>query len=162
MACSYFYANGGSCNGCCNLVKSTSITLSGTTLTITIPQMQFTNNCKLCVVLCQSIPEGVSNNTQVVLTSGTTTLNLINKCGNRIYGDQLRCRRVISMIIATDTLNAVVMPWSKLCCTTFQFPVLNAPASTAPASATTETTPVQASATSRAIVIDPVDTLPYE
>lgn len=139
MSCNIFYANGCTCNNCPNLVKSTSIAVNGDILEVTIPQMQLTNGSKLCVILCQAIPDTITAAMSVQVVSGTTKLYVFNKCGNLIYADQLFTRRVLHMSIATDTSVGMVNPWTKLGCTRHTFPVLNAPAAPAtPAAAIDE------------------------
>ena len=140
MACGYFLANGSSCANCPSLIKSTAIALSGTTLQITIPSVTMKNHCKLCIALCQAIPGTVTPNTTVSVVSGSATLNLIDCFGNYVYADQLRSRRVLHLVVATDIPLATVTNWSKLCCTQHDFPVLNAPtATTSTASSSVET-----------------------
>lgn len=126
MPCALYNTNGFGCAGCCHFVKSTSIALSGTTLTITIPNQTIRNQTKLCIALCQSIPDGVTQNTTVVISINGTNFTVINPCGNDIYGDQLRCRRVLHATFATDTSLAVVSR-SRLCCTDHGFPVIPVP-----------------------------------
>ena len=133
MSCNYFLANGASCAGCKNLIRSTAIALSGTNLQITIPATVIKNHQQLCVALCQSIPGTVTPNTTVTLISGNATINLIDCCGNYVYADQLRSRRVLHLVVATDVPLATVTNWSRLCGTQHVFPILNGPTTTSPA-----------------------------
>lgn len=133
MSCNYFLANGSSCAGCKNLIKSTNVALSGTTLQITIPATVINNHQRLCVAICQAIPGTITPNTTVSVISGSATLNLIDCCGNYIYADQLRSRRVLHLVVATDVPLATVTNWSRLCGTQHVFPILNGPTTTSPA-----------------------------
>ena len=144
MPCSLYNTNGFGCAGCCHFVKSSSIALSGTTLTITIPNQTIRNQTKLCIALCQNIPDGATQNTTVQISVNGTNFTVINPCGNAIYGDQLRCRKVLHTSFATDTSMAVVSH-SKLCCTDHGFPVIPVPATAAASVATTTTDAVSPS-----------------
>lgn len=137
MACSYFYTNGATCAGCPNIVKSTSVALSGTNLQITIPATVLKNHQKLCVAICQSIPGTITPNTTVTVISGNAKINLIDCCGNYVYADQLRARRVLHLVVATDVPLATVTNWSRLCCTQHVFPILNGPTTSTTATAST-------------------------
>lgn len=137
MSCSLYNANGFGCCGCPNFVKSTSIVLSGTTLQITIPNTLIRNNQKFCIALCQNIPTTITQNTPVQISVNGQTFALINKCGNAIYADQLRCRTVLHTSLATDTLIAMLNNNSKLCKTDHGFPLIPVPATAATSAAAT-------------------------
>ena len=114
----------GSCHQCPYLVKSTSIAIVGTALQITIPTMTLTNKQPLCVVLAQSIPSGVTADMNVQIVDGTSTLNVVTCSGNFLYADQIACRKVLRMRIATDTLIAKLCSNSCIRCTSHEFPTL--------------------------------------
>ena len=114
----------GSCNQCPYLVKSTGIAIVGTALQITIPTMTLTNKQPLCVVLAQSIPSGVTADMNVQIVDGTSTLNVVTCSGNFLYADQIACRKVLRMRIATDTLIAKLFSNSCVRCTNHVFPTL--------------------------------------
>lgn len=122
MACN---TNSCPCNCCPNLVKSTAVALSGTNLQITIPTMAITNGQKLCIALCQATPGTVTPNTTVTLISGSANINLINECGNYVYADQLRARKVLRVRVATDVPLAITCNTTRLCSTQHVFPTLN-------------------------------------
>lgn len=114
----------GSCNQCPYLVKSTGIAIVGTALQITIPTMTLTNKQPLCVVLAQSIPSGVTADMNVQIVDDTATLNVVTCSGNFLYADQIACRKVLRMRIATDTLIAKLFSNSCVRCTNHVFPTL--------------------------------------
>ena len=114
----------GSCHQCPYLVKSTAIAIVGTALQITIPTMTLTNQQPLCVVLAQSIPSGVTADMNVQIVDGTSTLNVVTCSGNFLYADQIACRKVLRMRIATDTLIAKLCNNSCIRCTSHEFPTL--------------------------------------
>lgn len=114
----------GSCNQCPYLVKSTGIAIVGTALQITIPTMTLTNKQPLCVVLAQSIPSGVTADMNVQIVDGTSTLNVVTCSSNFLYADQIACRKVLRMRIATDTLIAKLTGNTCVRCTSHVFPTL--------------------------------------
>lgn len=114
----------GSCNQCPYLVKSTDIAIVGTALQITIPTMTLTNKQPLCVVLAQSIPSGVTADMNVQIVDGASTLNVVTCSSNFLYADQIACRKVLRMKIATDTLIAKLTNHSCIRCTNHDFPTL--------------------------------------
>lgn len=128
MACSC-----GNCNSCRNLVRSTSITLSGNILTITIPTTTLTNKQCLCVVLAQTIPSTVTADTIVQIADGASTLNVFTPCDNFLYADQLTCRKVLRLRIATDTLVAKLRSTCAIRCTRHVFSSIPAAAAAAAA-----------------------------
>lgn len=104
----------------CRTFYSSAITLSGTTLTITIPGVSFNtlpNLTNFNLVLCQSLPAG-SSTAQVVLNDGTTTVNAFNISGNYLRADQIRCRKCYPMVYGNDPQHVSMK--KLLCNTSFQ------------------------------------------
>lgn len=130
MACPYYVQNGCTCTGCPRFVQSTAIAVSGTVLQITIPKLVISNKDKLCVALCQSLPAGITNTMTVQLTDGTNKINVITPCGNNLYADQLRSRKVLHLVVATDVPQAKLITMNNLCSTSRTFPILNPPTTT--------------------------------
>lgn len=128
MSCS-----GKSCNSCRNLVRSTAITLSGNILTVTIPTTTLVNKQCLCVVLAQTIPSTVTADTTVQIANGSSTLNILTPCDNFLYADQLTCRKVLRLRIATDTLVAKLRSTCAIRCTRHVFSSIPAAAAAAAA-----------------------------
>lgn len=116
----------------CRTLYSSSITLSGTTLTVTVSGVSFNtlpNLTDFNLVLCQSLPAG-SSTAQVVLNDGTTTVNAFNLSGNYLRADQIRCRKCYSMRYGNDPQHVSMR--KLLCNTSFE----TAPAAAAAAVAT--------------------------
>lgn len=114
----------GNCNSCERLVRSTSIAVVGTTLQITIPTTSIKNRQCLCVVLAQSIPSTVNANMNVQIVNGSSTLNILTPCDNFLYADQLTCRKVLRLRVATDTLVAKLRNTCAVRCTRHVFPII--------------------------------------
>lgn len=123
MTCSMYNNGGFNCNGCLHFVKTLSITLTGTVLTLTIPAETIRNREKFCICLAQSIPNGVDANTtvNVAVTNVTAPFMLIDRCGNKIYGDQLRTRRLLHSIALTDIPAFRLIDNAGLCRTEHSF-----------------------------------------
>ena len=114
----------GNCNSCERLVRSTSIAVVGTTLQITIPTTAIKNRQCLCVVLAQSIPSTVTADMNVQIVNGSSTLNILTPCDNFLYADQLTCRKVLRLRVATDTLVAKLRNTCVVRCTRHVFPTI--------------------------------------
>ena len=116
----------GNCNSCERLVRSTSIAVVGTTLQITIPTTAIKNKQCLCVVLAQSIPSTVTADMNVQIVNGSSTLNILTPCDNFLYADQLTCRKVLRLRVATDTLVAKLRNTCAVRCTRHVFSTIPA------------------------------------
>ena len=116
----------GNCNSCERLVRSTSIAVVGTTLQVTIPTTAIKNRQCLCVVLAQSIPSTVTADMNVQIVNGSSTLNILTPCDNFLYADQLTCRKVLRLRVATDTLVAKLRNTCAVRCTRHVFPTIPA------------------------------------
>ena len=116
----------GNCNSCDRLVRSTSIAVVGTTLQVTIPTTAIKNRQCLCVVLAQSIPGTVTADMNVQIVNGSSTLNILTPCDNFLYADQLTCRKVLRLRVATDTLVAKLRNTCAVRCTRHVFPTIPA------------------------------------
>ena len=114
----------GNCNSCERLVRSTSIAVVGTTLQVTIPTTAIKNKQCLCVVLAQSIPSTVTADMNVQIVNGSSTLNILTTCDNFLYADQLTCRKVLRLRVATDTLVAKLRNTCAVRCTRHVFPTI--------------------------------------
>lgn len=130
------YNNGGfGCGGCLHFFKSLSMTLAGDVLTITLPAETVRNREKFCICLAQNIPEGVTANTTVniAVTNIATPFTLLDRCGNKVYGDQLRTRKVIHTLALTDIPAFRLLDNSGICRTEHSFTTLVPGTTPAPA-----------------------------
>ena len=59
------------CRMCDRLVISTAVSFANGNLVITIPEGNYRNNCKYCIVLAQKIPDTTTINAPVVIQIGT-------------------------------------------------------------------------------------------
>lgn len=110
------------CQTCCDcdrLLTSTNIAVTGTApnqvVTVTVPSLSFLRNLEsFCVVFAQTIPVGTL---PIVLTDGTTTMNVFNSSGNYLRADQVRTRKRYKMIWGNDPNHAQLKV--KVCNTTY-------------------------------------------
>lgn len=125
MSCQFFNGVGTGCTCCTRFVKTTAVAVVGGNLQLTLPALVLHNHQRICVCIAQSIPGTVTPNMPVTILTGFPTLNVRNSCGNIIYADQVRSRTVLHLIIATDSLTAILSNEGCLCCSAHDYPVLN-------------------------------------
>lgn len=95
------------CQSCPRLVATTAVAATGGNLVLTIPSQQLLQGQKICLLIQQAIPTG-SDALPVVLADGTTNISLINRCGNNVFGDQVRTRRIYNATIGVSPAHAMV------------------------------------------------------
>lgn len=118
----------GNCCGCKDLIYTGTVASTSSNVTITLPSQSMCNNECLCFVITANIPATTSP-LPVQIIVGNTTYNMINKCSNYVYSDQIKSRKVYCVALKTDTLLAKNMK-CNLCPTSVDIPCL--PATTAP------------------------------
>lgn len=102
------------CKLCDRLVLSQAITfITGTggapgTLVINLPAGSYSNNCKYCVILAQSIPAETTISANVVFTVGTGAQQypLVNRCCRQVTACGVRTRTKYSVCVETNTTGA--------------------------------------------------------
>lgn len=113
------------CAVCPNLIAVTAVTVGAENVALTIPTQTLLNRQRICLYSPIAIP---SSTLPVVLTDGTTTIQLITPCGNAVRADQMRTRRIYFAYVATDTNLAVVR--NTLCATAYVAPQITGVAAT--------------------------------
>lgn len=111
------------CKLCNNLVISTSvtvITIDGTdTLVVDIPSAVYSNNCKVCLVIAQTIPDTATINMPVAISIGgaTTTVYPLVGCNCiQVTASALRTRHRYPTRIITNATSAVFKSLGGLSC----------------------------------------------
>lgn len=107
------------CNSCNHFVKSTALTLTGSTLYITLPTQTYNNNETYCVVITQTIPTGVTSSTPLNITINGTNYTIITTDGHFMYADQLVCRKLFKFRVAADSSLFVINSCNLRCSSTF-------------------------------------------
>jgi hypothetical protein len=111
------------CQLCRNLIISTAVSLVTVddvdTLVIDIPAGVYANNCKICLVIAQTIPTTATIGTPVAISIGgdTTIVYPIVGCNcNQITACALRSRRKYPLRISTTATSAVFKSLGNLSC----------------------------------------------
>ena len=92
------------CQLCPKFIISTGVTFTDGELVINLPQRNYGNCTKYCIVIAQSIPAETTINAPVVFTIGTdttTTYPFLNEDCTPIYASQVRVRRLYSTRVFT-------------------------------------------------------------
>ena len=95
---------------CCNCrsVRAQSITLSGTTYTITVPtDTDLSSLGCLRIGIFTPIPTGV-NCANVQVTNGTTTLNVLKDDGDYWRPSKLCCRSIVRCRVLDDPSHLLI------------------------------------------------------
>ena len=92
-----------------SIVRSTAVTLSGNTLTITLPDVNtIINGDIIRFVILQTIPTTTPFAT-VYVKINNETIPVLTRFGNSVMADQLRTRRVYAIGIGTQYPNSVML-----------------------------------------------------
>lgn len=94
-----------SCDRLCNhLIISDSVTFTNDTLVINIPQNNYGNNEKYCIVVAQNIPDTTTINAPVVITIGDneTTYALLNPNCTPVYAASINTRTRYAVKVHTN------------------------------------------------------------
>lgn len=91
------------CKLCNKFIISQSVTFSSGTLIVNLPDGNYGNGCKYCIVIAQTIPSTVTINTPVVFTigTGTTQYPFVNCDCTPIFASQIRTRRLYQVRVNT-------------------------------------------------------------
>lgn len=113
-----------SCNKLCkNLIISQSVTVvtvDGTdTLVIDLPAGNYSNNCKYCIVVAQTIPAAATINMPVAFSIGgvTTTVYPFTRCDcAQVTACAIRTRTKYPVIVSTTATSGVFKSLGGLSC----------------------------------------------
>lgn len=96
------------CRLCDKLVISESITFTGGNLVVNLPAGIYSNNCKYCIILAQTIPTTTTIGAPVVFTIGTGTVQypLVNRCCRPVTACGVRTRTKYSVCVETTATGA--------------------------------------------------------
>lgn len=92
------------CKLCPRFIISEGVTFTGGNLVINLPAGTYSNNCKYCIVVAQSIPATTTINAPVYITIGTgTQLYPLNKCNcAQVTACGIRTRTRYSTVVNTS------------------------------------------------------------
>lgn len=110
------------CCNCPNLVKTTSVAISGSIMTLTIPNQQINNGETMCIYIAQLPTAWTGAAPRLEISVDGTTLNGMTQCGNYLYADQfiscngtLQTKQIIKVRFSTDSNSFVYVGNKKLC-----------------------------------------------
>jgi hypothetical protein len=103
---------------CKNLIISDSVTFADGTLTINIPAAIYSNGCKYCIVVAQTIPAATTITAPVVITigDGTTEYPLVDMCCVPVTACSISTRTRYPVVVRTDTVSGSFKMLGKLSC----------------------------------------------
>lgn len=106
------------CQLCKRLILSQSITFTGGNLVVNLPDGNYSNGEKYCIVLAQSIPTTATINAPVVFTIGTgmAQFPLTNRCCAPVTACGVRTRTKYSTIVVTNATGGTFRMIGKPCC----------------------------------------------
>lgn len=106
------------CQLCKRLILSQAITFTGGNLVVNLPDGNYSNGEKYCIVLAQSIPTTATINAPVVFTIGTGTAQfpLTNRCCAPVTACGVRTRTKYSTIVVTNATGGTFRMIGKPCC----------------------------------------------
>lgn len=129
------------CNKLCErLIISDSVTFANNTLVINIPQDNYSNNEKYCIVVAQNIPDTTTITAPIVITIGTdtaTTYPLVYCDCTNVYACSINPRTRYSVKVHTDIGGGVFSLLKKLPCSRCTNQPASLPIATAPTPAPT-------------------------
>lgn len=110
------------CCNCPNLIKTTSVAVSDTTLVLTIPNQQISNGQEACIYISELPSAWTGPAPRLEISVNGVTLSGYTKCGNYLYADQFvncngvfQTKQVIKVRFATDSNAFVYVGNRKLC-----------------------------------------------
>lgn len=107
------------CRLCDKLIISTAVTFTaGTGLIITIPEGSYSDGCKYCIVVAQTIPAETTITAPVFIQIGTgTELYPLNKCDcTQATACSIRTRTKYSTRVETSAASGVFKLLGKISC----------------------------------------------
>ena len=103
---------------CKNLIISTAVTFADGTLTINIPQAIYSNGCRYCIVVAQTIPAEATITAPVVITigDGTTEYPLLDANCVQATACSISTRTRYPVVVRTDAVSGSFKMLGKLPC----------------------------------------------
>lgn len=105
---------------CPRFAVTTAVTFAADTLTLTLPDtITYSDGCKYCIVIGQTIPDTTTLFAEVVVTvgDGTTTFPLLTCEGAPVVASQLATRTRYPVRVATTAAGGSLTVLRKLPCT---------------------------------------------
>ena len=140
------------CKLCDNLVISTAVAFTGGNLVITIPAGSYTNGCKYCIVIAQTIPDTTTINAPVVIQIGAGTEQYpLTKCNcAQVTACGVRTRTKYCTVVSTNATGGTFKLLGKpSCAPDNSLAAIDGTAPVAPATAAAQNLSVASASTTR-------------
>ena len=140
------------CKLCENLVISTAVAFTGGNLVITIPAGSYTNGCKYCIVIAQTIPDTTTINAPVVIQIGAGTEQYpLTKCNcAQVTACGVRTRTKYCTVVSTNATGGTFKLLGKpSCAPDNSLAAIDGTAPAAPATAAAQNLSVASASTTR-------------
>lgn len=140
------------CKLCDNLVISTAVAFTGGNLVITIPAGSYTNGCKYCIVIAQTIPDTTTINAPVVIQIGAGTEQYpLTKCNcAQVTACGVRTRTKYCTVVSTNATGGTFKLLGKpSCAPDNSLAAIDGTAPAAPATSATQNLSVVSASTTR-------------
>lgn len=140
------------CKLCDNLVISTAVAFTGGNLVITIPAGSYTNGCKYCIVIAQTIPDTTTINAPVVIQIGAGTEQYpLTKCNcAQVTACGVRTRTKYCTVVSTNATGGTFKLLGKpSCAPDNSLASIDGTAPAAPATAAAQNLSVASASTTR-------------
>ena len=140
------------CKLCDNLVISTAVAFTGGNLVITIPAGSYTNGCKYCIVIAQTIPDTTTINAPVVIQIGAGTEQYpLTKCNcAQVTACGVRTRTKYCTVVSTNSTGGTFKLLGKpSCAPDNSLAAIDGTAPAAPATAAAQNLSVASASTTR-------------
>ena len=128
---------------CKRLIISTAVTFENNALVINLPEGNYANNEKYCIVVAQNIPDTttITAPVEISIGSGTTTYPLVNCDCSNVYACSINRRTRYSVCVSTNISSGVFKLLGRLPCSQCANNLASLPApAAAPATTTVATT----------------------
>ena len=121
---------------CKRLVSSVSVTVTAEALVINVPQANYDDCEKVCVLVAQAIPATATRGLPVVITvgTGTTQYPVVNCDGTPVTQEYIGQNNVYPLVVRTTATSAIFKVLCKLCYADTNIPAI--PVDTAAPAAT--------------------------
>lgn len=106
------------CKLCERLIISEAVTFAADTLTINIPAGSYSDGCRYCIVIAQTIPAETTINAPVVITIGDGTVEYpLVKCDcAQVTACALRTRTKYPVVVSTSSTGGAFKLRGRVCC----------------------------------------------
>lgn len=130
---------------CKRLIISTAVTFENNTLVINLPEGNYANNEKYCIVVAQNIPDTttITAPIEISIGSGTTTYPLVNCDCSNVYACSINRRTRYSVCVSTNISSGVFKLLGRLPCSQCANNLASLPAPAAAPTTTAVTTTFQ-------------------